>query len=633
MVRPILILLISLLSSNTITATEYHVSVNGNDNNDGTAATPLRTISAASYLAHPGDIVIVHEGVYRERVSPPWGGKSDSNRITYMAAKDEIVTIKGSEEINNWVRFSGDVWKTIIPNSFFGDYNPYKVEIAGDWFNDVWKTTPHTGEVYINGKSLYEVDILEKVLNPSSSPRAGNQEESKYTWYCESDELNTYIYANFHDLDPNKELAEINVRQACFYPDTTGINYITVKNFRMSQAATQWAPPTAEQIGLLGTNWSKGWIIENNLISDSKCSGITLGKYGDEWDNKSANTANGYVQTIERALANGWNKENIGRHIVRNNTIFNCEQTGICGSLGAVFSIITGNHIYNIYKKRLFGGAEIAGIKIHASIDMVISNNCIHDACRGIWMDWMAQGTRISSNVCFNNDNDDIYFEVNHGPYVVDNNVFLSKISLRDMSQGGAYAHNIFLGKIIMAPDQRKTPFHKPHSTELAGYRNIVCGDNRFYNNIFAAGYDSVPPISSHVKSGVAYGLVIYNFAELPTTACGNVYYQGSKPFHKESGLIVQPDFNPRISIESENGSYYLKFKVNRGIKSLATKMITSEILGKAIIPDQIFENPDGTLLKIDSDFSGNKRNERRPVPGPFENLREEKTVRIKLFP
>jgi alpha-L-arabinofuranosidase len=37
----------------------------------------------------------------------------------------------------------------------------------------------------------------------------------------------------------------------------------------MSQAATPWAPPTAEQVGLIGTNWSKGWIIENNTVSDS----------------------------------------------------------------------------------------------------------------------------------------------------------------------------------------------------------------------------------------------------------------------------------------------------------------------------------------------------------------------------
>ena len=32
--------------------------------------------------------------------------------------------------------------------------------------------------------------------------------------------------------------------------------------------------------------------------------------------------------------------------VIRNNTIFNCGQTGICGSLGAVFSRIENNHIY-----------------------------------------------------------------------------------------------------------------------------------------------------------------------------------------------------------------------------------------------------------------------------------------------
>ena len=89
----------------------------------------------------------------------------------------------------------------------------------------------------------------------------------------------------------------------------------------MMHAATPWAPPTAEQIGLIGVHWSKGWIIENNDISYSVCTGLTLGKHGDEYDNTSENSAEGYVQTIERALERGWSKENIGGHIVRNNRI------------------------------------------------------------------------------------------------------------------------------------------------------------------------------------------------------------------------------------------------------------------------------------------------------------------------
>lgn len=35
------------------------------------------------------------------------------------------------------------------------------------------------------------------------------------------------------------------------------------------------------------------------------------------------------VLSIKRALKNGCNKEKIGHHVVRNNTIFNCEQAGI----------------------------------------------------------------------------------------------------------------------------------------------------------------------------------------------------------------------------------------------------------------------------------------------------------------
>ena len=47
----------------------------------------------------------------------------------------------------------------------------------------------------------------------------------------------------------------------------------------MKQAATTWAPPTAYQEGMIGPHWSKGWIIEDCEVSDSRCSGISLGKY------------------------------------------------------------------------------------------------------------------------------------------------------------------------------------------------------------------------------------------------------------------------------------------------------------------------------------------------------------------
>ena len=131
-----------------------------------------------------------------------------------------------------------------------------------------------------------------------------------------------------HDLGavPRREsqraTVEINVRQTVFTPEKTGINYITVRGFTLRNAATPWAPPTAGQIGLVSAYWCKGWIIENNDISYSKCSGVALGKYGDEWDNTSAEHRRRLRRhAVRRALKNGWNKETVGSHIVRNNHI------------------------------------------------------------------------------------------------------------------------------------------------------------------------------------------------------------------------------------------------------------------------------------------------------------------------
>lgn len=113
-----------------------------------------------------------------------------------------------------------------------------------------------------------------------------NAEDSLMQWYCEAGVDTTTIYAGFGDLDPNQELVEINVRPCCFYPEKRGLDYITVSGFEMAQAATDWAPPTAYQVGMLGPNWAKGWIIENNILHDSKCSAISLGKEDTTGDNE-----------------------------------------------------------------------------------------------------------------------------------------------------------------------------------------------------------------------------------------------------------------------------------------------------------------------------------------------------------
>ena len=575
---------------------EYHVSVRGDDSADGSEARMLRTISAAARLAQAGDVITVHEGVYRERIAPPRGGESDRKRIVYRAAPGEKVVVKGSEVIKGWQKVQNDTWKVALPNTFFGDFNPYGDLIHGDWFNPK-KRPHHTGAVYLGGHWLTEAAQRDDVLKPAGDAPL---------WFGEVDEQATTIWAQFKGVEPNEAEVEINVRQTVFYPAKPGINFITVRGFAMMHAATPWAPPTAEQIGLIGTHWSKGWIIENNDIRYSTCVGVTLGKYGDQWDNTSQNTAEGYVKTIERALENGWSRENIGHHVVRNNRIAHCEQAGIVGSLGAVFSTITGNVIHDIHVRRLFTGAEMAGIKIHAAIDTLISGNHIYRTTRGIWLDWMAQGTRVTRNLLHDNDgSQDLFVEVNHGPFLVDNNLFLSPSSLLDMSEGGAYAHNLMAGRIALRPEPRRdTPFHKPHSTDVAGLRNIRGGDGRFYNNLFVA----------------PAGLAGYDKAAQPVEMGGNVFLKGAQASTHEQAPLVQPEFDPGIQRVEKPDGVTLEITLDKAwAEGRPRPLVTTERLGRATIPGLPYEQPDGTPYRLDTDYFGKKRNEASPFPGPFE--------------
>jgi alpha-L-arabinofuranosidase len=403
-----------------------------------------------------------------------------------------------------------------------------------------------------------------------------------------------------------------------------GRNFITVRGFTMRHAATPWAPPTAEQVGLIGTHWSKGWIIENNRISHSISTGVTLGKHGDEFDNTSANSAGGYVKTVERAQAFDipWTKEHIGHHIVRNNHISHCEQAGIAGSLGAIFSTITGNTIHDIHVRRMVAGEEMAGIKLHAAIDTLISRNHIFRTNRGIWLDWMAQGARVTGNLLHANASaevdwpghwearvsggeQDLFLEVNHGPILVDHNILLSPYSVNNRSQGVAFVHNLFAGVFRnVQHDERMTPFHKPHSTEVVALHNHPMGDTRFYNNMFVQHPD---------LSG-------FDVAKSPVSMAGNVYINGARPSKHEADPLVLNAVDLTLRIEQMAHDWILTFAGASAWREAAkTRMVTTESLGHALVPGQPFANQDGSPYRLDRDYFGKKRNETNPFPGPFE--------------
>lgn len=629
---------------------EYHVAKNGSDHGKGTLQEPFLTINKAASVAMAGDTVIVHEGVYREWVKPKHQGLSEKRRITYMAAEGEKVVIKGSERIQSWQHVEGNVWKCVLPNTFFGDFNPYKEELFGDWLLTV-EEKRHLGDVYLNGMSFYEVNSYEQLLNPQVRTEVfahrvkrivpvHNPEQTKYVWYCEVDDENTTIYANFQGANPNEEVVEINVRRSCFYPTQTGIDYITVKGFEMAHAATPWVPPTADQPGLIGPNWSKGWIIEDNIIHDAKCSAISIGKEistGHHFRTIRRDKL-GYQYQLEvvfNAERNGWSKEKIGSHIIRNNVIYDCGQNAIVGHLGCVFSRIYNNHIYNIALKREFYGHEIAGIKLHAAIDVQIYHNRIHGCTLGMWLDWQAQGTRVSKNLFYNNDRD-LYVEVSHGPYMVDHNIFASKDAIDNTAQGGAFINNLIAGTMILNKElSRSTPYHLPHSTKVAGCSVVFGGDDRFYNNIFIGDKDLENVGTSHYngrpvsleefieevhKDGGDH--VAFNRVGQPVYINNNVYLNGAQPFDREEDKLVEQDFDSNFSIIEKGEEVYLSCQLPDSFENIAGVIHSTQTLERVRMVDAEYENPDGSELILDTDFFDEKKTQSSPV-GPIALLKK----------
>ena len=673
---------------------EYHVAMQGSDQAPGTADQPFRSISRAAALAEPGDTVTVHAGTYREWVSPANGG-TEEQRIVYQAAGDGEVVITGAEPVADWQDEGDGVWTTEVPNSLFAVRNPFKEKLYGDWlFEGAFE--PHLGEVYLDGKSLYECDSVTKLRDPQVWPQAKYAEDSLLQWYAEVGSNATKIWANFGGKDPRRENVEISVRPYCFWPEQTGRSYITVRGFTLRQAAPQWAPPTALQEGLIGPHWSKGWIIEDNHICESKCTGVSLGKEistgHNEWSKgRMKGGTQREQEVIFRALRQDWHKDNIGSHIVRNNVIHDCEQAGVVGHLGGAFSQIVQNRIYNIHHKRIFHGAEVGGIKLHASLDTQISGNVIYSSYRALWLDWQAQGTRISRNVFYDNLSEDFFMEVCHGPYMVDHNLFLSPMNFRNMAQGGAFVHNLFAGRFVVRPElTRYTPYHMPHETAIAGYSNIAGGDDRYYNNIFLRDEDTdneVVPMTffehlpltpreqlndngERVMDGIPdnsrcylhpVGLGGYNEhpnaldkqwweyskeeikalidsgkpfhpeqMALPVAIQGNLYLKDAVPGTHERNAKVYADKGIEIEVDPASGKVQVHIVNPELLRAAAPTVVTTNLLGRSYHAEMRYEEPDGTPYRLDRDFFGKQRPDSNVTPGPFE-LTDDSPVKIVL--
>jgi alpha-N-arabinofuranosidase len=227
---------------------------------------------------------------------------------------------------------------------------------------------------------------------------------------------------------------------------------------------------------------------------------------------------------------------------------------------------------------------------------------------------------------------------------LVSNNFLLSKTSLLMNSGGAAFVHNIFAGKIdVVSYDARLTPYHKPHSTYVIALHDNPGGDAQFVNNLFVNGGDASQ----------------YSKALLQVVFDGNVYTKGSvratksseqKKFGEmnekateqmknykeqnatEQNALIKDDFDASVNLLKQGDEMYLEIALDKDWHTQKRILVTTETLRQVIIPNLPFKNVDGSPLKIDVDYFGNKRNMDNPSPGPFEISQSGKQT-IKVWP
>jgi parallel beta-helix repeat protein len=547
-----IVLFFELVFVGSICGATFHVAqvTNASDKNSGSSELPFQTISRAATLARPGDMVIVHGGVYRECVRPVRGGTGPDKMITYQAAKGEEVIIRGSKVFT-------PAWKPAAPEKGLSDfvcadlpesifepnprykkadgtptiYNPFRISLMVELYNPPDKrykvrgtkeaTRQVVGEVFVRGKPLFQVRT-----RPECEARPG-------TFYIAPDGKTLFV----HFMKFTQGPVELTVREQCFVPEFRGMGYIRVSGFVMEQCANQGPFP---QAGILSTRSGHHWIIENNIIRYAATVGIDCGSelacfylYPKNSTKVEGPWAPGSTPAIYEVSheKKGWSPLSdfvvqpapaVG-HVVRNNIV---SDNGLCGimAIKADDLLIEGNTVERNNRRNLYAGVEeyaagtceSGGIKLHITKNAVIRNNLIRDQYgwgAGIWLDNSNDNAHVAGNLILNNWVG-VDLEINTEPIWVENNIIafskLDGLSSRDSSRV-KFVHNTVLysgrwGCMINYSAQRGSFL----SRTFGPPRNCLVA-----NNVFAGGVEKgairIPMPTKEIHDNVVSGNLIHD--------------------------------------------------------------------------------------------------------------------------
>ncbi len=511
----------------------YHVSQknpSASDSNSGSVDAPFLTVSKAAAIAGAGDCVMVHEGVYREVVSPSGSGNSPEEMLCFCSAPGETAVISGGEILHceflhstgwkktNWneaspydegvdfADLSARVYMFRFPKGSFMDVNPFGMincnhyawylneKVPAKMFHadtpeQKRLTVLRRGMIYCDGARMKQVSYYYELgFIPGS-------------FWVEDDGLTVHIRMP-DDSDPGSHLIEYTAREQCFVPERQGTSYIKLENLHFRMCGNGFPPP---QRGMVSSYCGHHYLVKNCSFSDTNSLGMDLG-----------------FQCPTRFFPVG---DPTGGHIVTGCTFSEC---GFGGLAAAVCSsevhyldhrsadiLVAGNIFTDNCWQAWERSMEEAAIKIHHTKDSIIAGNYI-SGCKtgcGIWLDSSNENFAVRENIFTDiaTRYGAVFLEASHEYLEVSHNIFVN-IRMSDGRGGvGVYSHNCDNIKNIRNIILGCAYFGIEH--QYGGTGRIVCGSGNtgygvdFIENIISKCRHAVmQPTDKGKAEGNIYG-------------------------------------------------------------------------------------------------------------------------------
>jgi hypothetical protein len=130
--------------------------------------------------------------------------------------------------------------------------------------------------------------------------------------------------------------------------------------------------------------------------------------------------------------------------------------------------------------------------------------------------------------------------------------------------------------------------------------------------------------MTKHGKGDVEY----YAREEQPVFMAHNYYGDGVSAYERDT-TSIKTDLATEAVITEEEGGVYLEMTLDEAFDGIKAEVITTEKLGMPRIVEALYENPDGSHIRITHDMLGTQRG-KNPTAGPIEGIKAGK-VRVKV--